>query len=440
MSVFLPGNSTSFVDYTAASIAVSSPTQFWMGVRFKLAASIDETGSGTLVRFGPANSGMSVSFSPQGSATVFKTNTRLLVNGSSSTQYSGNIPVTIGEEIEVLIRADYTAGFIEHYVNNVKVFEYLKVEGDTWAWHSFATAAVIPRITGSTVNGKNWEIFDFVGRIGGLITSGEATTFSFATDEASGLSSPPLWGVSPSGTEGAHASSLEDLYGSNDMSQVNGPVSPNAGFPYFTGGPAALLLTDLDYTSTARKITLTGTVPVVDGTLYIVGAPALDWTEAADASDIVAGRLADGTTAAPIFRPVSIVDAEFSEEFVTGIAAEDYIFYLIHDTDDLGAYTEVGSVVASTKIPIVAPASGAVWRGADGQPLASETGMSMSILGAAYTATGLITAPDGTGEVDLTGYVSSGAAVDIGDTISFDITRTNGEILAIRNATITEGA
>ena len=443
MTVVLDGNSSSFIDYTASSIAVSSPTQFWMGGRFRLLASDDSVGSGTLMRLGPSNGGGSVSYAQVIPNTTVKLNYRVIqtLDGSTTNPIlsTSNIPITIGEWYEYFIVVDFTAGYVRHYFAGVLVGEHLKPEGATWAWYNFATSAAIPRLTGSTTNGKNWEISDYVGHIGGVITSTEATTFSFAENDPSTLSVPPTWGTEPSGTPGAHAATLEDVYGARDMTQVSGPVSPDAGFPYFSGESSGILTAGVA-TSTARTISIGADTSVSEGTVYIVGDLSTNWLDAPDDAHILAGKLADGTTSAVFFRSVEMAELnEFLEEFSPAQADAEYLFYVIHDTDDAGDLSNRLSLVIPTKRPVIKPISDAVWRAANNTLLASETGMTWKVVGTAYTATGLATDTNARAEIDLAAYINTGATKDIGDTIDVDVTRSNGQVLAIRDATIVDG-
>jgi hypothetical protein len=450
MSLVVKGNASAAVDFQAEAIAVSSPRKFNARGAFMVTANASLPSALALMRYGPGSSGISVSAQSAGPNNIFRVSARVIEitpsedpegsPTSASPVYScDSITITPNQRYDWGADVDLDEGFIKIWINNVLVKEHLKGAGKTWNWHSFPTQAAIPRIQGASVSGFDFEVFDFVGLIGGVLTDVEAAEFSFDND-LSELSSPPEWGIKPTGETGAHAEVIADLYGENDMAQKAGPTPPTAGYPAFSGGSGDDVLTNVVATSTARKITVSGVTSVSDGTIYIIVDKPDNYGGAPDYTDIKNGLLDDSDTSAAFRRSVSMLgETGFSEEFVVGEAAEAYRVWLYHDTNDEGANSNKVSVSVSTKRPVIKPAGASIWYGLDRNPLVSEEGMSWKVVGTSYTASGFSTDTNARGEIDLTDYVNGGATKDIGDTIDVIIERTNGEALAALAKTIVDG-
>lgn len=445
MSLIVKGNASSAIDIQAGSIAVSSPRKYYTCGSFVVTANEVLPSPVALMRFGPSNSGTSVSVQAGGAQNFLRIASRVIEvidegGSSSSPIYSAPlIPITLNQRYDWEVYADYDAGYIRHYVNKVIVAEHTKEAGKTWNWHSFPAQAAVPRIQGASVAGFDFEVFDFIGRIGAVLTPEEVSNFSF-DDDLSGLSAPPTWGVEPLGEPGSHASVIEDIYGSNDMTQIAGPTPPTSGFPYFAGEAGEDILTDVVATSTARTITVSGQSSVSDGTVYIIVDKSSNYSGVPEFAEIKAGLLDDGETSAAFRRSVSMLEqGSFSETFVVGEADSDYTAWIYQDTDDDGANSNKASASISTKRPVIKPAGSSIWYGLDRSPLVSENGMVWKVVGSNYTKTGFSTDTNARGEIDLTEYVNGGATKDIGDTIDVIITRSNGETLAALGKTIVDG-
>lgn len=445
MSLIVKGNASAAIDIQAGAIAVSSPRKYYSCGSFTVTANAVLPSALALMRFGPASSGVSVSVQAGGAQNFFRVASRVIevINeggSSSSPVYSAPlIPITLNQRYDWEVYADYDAGYIRQYVNKVIVAEHIKDAGKTWNWHSFPTQAAVPRIQGASIAGFDFEVSDFIGRIGAVLTPEEVADFSFDND-LSELSAPPAWGIKPAGANGAHAATIEDVWGSNDMTQLAGPVPPAEGFPSFSGEASEDVLTNINVTSTARTITVSGDSSVADGTIHIIVDKASNYGGEPSYPNIKDGMLDGGTTAAAFKRSKSMLEANsFSETFIVGEADADYTVWLYQDTDDEGANSNKVNASVKTARPVIKPAGSAIWRGAELSPLVSETGMTWKVLGTAYTGSGLSTDTNARGEIDLTGYVNGGATKDIGDTIDVSVKRADGETLLIEGATIVGG-
>ena len=436
MPLILVGNTTKTV-LASSSIPVSAPTQVWSGGRFKLLESIDHNGNAALFRFGPTGGGAYLTFAGIIPNTTIKLNFRFWekatpeASNSSIVSATNNITINVGQEYEWLVVADLNAGYVRMYLDNVQVLERLKPSEATWSWYNSPTAAIVPTIEGANFAGKNWEISDFVGCVGGVISGAEAESFSFASGNAGTLSAPPVWGIKPLGVSGVYAVPVEDVYGSRDMTQTAGTVPPDEGFPYLTG-----LVADADLTAeitaiTAKTMTIAGDAGATGGTVYVVGDYSDEWGGMPNPEHIENGVLNDGVTAARVHEEIAIIGGEFSQAITQLLANQNYTLYVVYK-DSEGEFGDIVTLTGKTKRPVIKPSGEYVkWHAVDDSLLVSESGMSMKVWGSEYTQGGITTNSSGEGEVSLVGYLNSGADVDIGDEITIALTRSNGESLLI---------
>lgn len=437
--ITLLGNAVENVEYTGSPISVTNPRRYWAAGEFRLLTPV-HTGSETIMRWGPENWGIGVTAQPVGNVTAFRTGCRFTKNGNSETFSAAWTTMTVMQWYKWLGLLDFDLGVVKFFVGDLLISQLLKESDDTWAWNINLNAAIVPRIRGSLTAGKNFEVRNFVGNVGGILTDEEAANWNF--DKASGLllSSPPTFGVKPVGALNSYADTLVDIYGSSNMSQIKGPVYPAEGFPFFSG--ESLILTNVAATSTARKVIVSGNSTVSAGNIHVIIDDSSVITSEPENVDIKAGRI-DGETDALESATVNMTDqTSFSVELSVP-ADKNYLVYVTHDTDGSGNFSNKASVSIATKRPVISPPSDKFWCAANNEPLENETGMTVQYpLGAEGTVPDLTVETDSEarGEVNLTSILNSpGVDLDIGDEISLQVIRTNGEELTIRNATIVAG-
>lgn len=244
--------------------------------------------------------------------------------------------------------------------------------------------------------------------------------------------------IAPAGTDGVIATSFPDLApGGRTWTQTSGATSGDFA-PYFVGPPTEV---DVDVDATARTLNIEGTTSASGGTVYVIVDTAANMPTPPNPEDVVGGFLADGVTAALDFASQAMTGiTNFSVALKPLPANASLAYALVHDKDDAGDYTAVIYGTISTKRPVIVPATTDKRLLDAGEPVISETGMTMWVLGTEYSQAGYATDSAGLFELDLTEYLNTTGTEDIGDTVDIVLTLADGErgIVAM-GQTITEG-
>lgn len=305
---------------------------------------------------------------------------------------------------------------------------------------------MIPWIQGINLNDFDYEISDFAFWVSN--TESDIPTIEEIQGYQAGqpmltASAATKIHLKAVGTSGASVGQFTDQFGTNHATHVAGDLDDSS-----ENRPIYVLLDDpaSDFTvaaeTTARTITLTGSVSAAGGTVYAVVDTAGNLPSAPDASDIVGGFLGNGTTAALASGSVDMTGITSFELVLSALPANTEMAHaLIYDADNAGDYSTIAYGTISTKRPIVVP-SGAEKRLVDkyDDPVLSESGMTMWVLGTAYSQAGYSTDASGFFELDLTNYMNTVGSEDIGDEVDIVLTLSDGRGVVSLAQTITEGA
>lgn len=358
--------------------------------------------------------------------------------------YSHMEQITAGAVNNFAIRADFINQVVHFIVNGVTIDPPTPMEeDDTWS-----SASLQPFIRSQVGLEKDteWHELAFWTNAGDSapenVDSHIPTLSQLEALTAGGLfedvPTPMKSWIKPVGTDGAYAGSVPDLaltgaVWSQTTGDTEGPFAP-----YFVGPPAEV---DVDAEATARTLNIEGTTSVSGGTVYVIVDTVANMPTPPDPEDVAGGFLADGVTAALDSTSQAMTGTtNLSVAFEPLPANTNLAYALVHDKDGEGDYSEVTYGTISTKRPVVVPAGeDPKWYKADGTERVNETGVVLTLLGTEYSESGLTTDANAEGEVDLTAYINGGGDLDVGDAVDFDLTFSDGEVLAARGLTITEG-
>lgn len=364
---------------------------------------------------------------------------------STNAHSSANINATLDSEMWFAYRIDYVAGELKFFHNGAQLGDDIILEeGDSWRGDGFR-----PMIRGRRADSKDieWEEIAYWNNSNDLLyanadnyvpTGADLLAYTSGADVT--LWAAPKSHVRPTGANGAFATSFADLTPGGRVfnlttGQTSGPFAP-----YFISSESPIL-TSSSIETTAKTATVGFASSAGTGTAYIVGAVTGTFSAQPDPEDIAAGLLDDGVTAATYADSLDMTGQVTGEFIFSDLAAITGLdFYIVQDTDDAGDYSNALYISGSTKRPVIVPATTEKRLLDAGEPVISETGMTMWILGAGYSQAGHSTDGSGLFELDLTEYLNTTGTEDIGDTVDIVLTLADGErgIVAM-GQTITEG-
>ena len=428
MTVSVPGNSPANSWQTGSTISFTNRNEVWALLSLKApGGSVGGTSQNIMQSHANQSGGLRWYLQNSNILGLWRTS----ANNTNKTFGA----FTAGQDITVAIKISQTENLVTHWFNGTKNAAL------DLAFSAAVAGDLQPILQGVAVDGSDIEIYEAYIGFGGVPTDTQLENHSIGDDLS--VTMPGLTVIKGTRAQGSgYASQLNCVTGSNHFAITAGDTTnANSNQPTFLGSADAL--SSPSSSATARVVTLQCSSSSTGGTIYIRGDLAANLPSAVtedDIPDIVAGVLEDGTTDAAFAVSVDMTGtSSLDEEIVAGLADSALRFHVVHDTDDAGAYTNILTFDVTTKRPVVVPAGSDKRLFIAGAVAANVSDLLFAVRGTEFSED---YATDGTGlfEIDLTNYVSGGAAVDIGDSIGIEVFKDSGENLIAVNQTITEGA